>query len=132
MKKLIAELNEMLAHNSAEFAAAADQRQYVIDHLDAENAKIYASLPLGVARQLTLDRDPHGNVQVSLIETEKLLSEMVARRLEELRAEGKYAGKFAAMHHSSAMKDVAHSRRISMPTIATASVSRLRVSSTPV
>ena len=99
MKKLIAELNEMLAHNSAEFAAAADQRQYVIDHLDAENAKIYASLPLGVARQLTLDRDPHGNVQVSLIETEKLLSEMVARRLEELRAEGKYAGKFAAMHH---------------------------------
>ncbi|MFG6390941.1 MAG: diphosphate--fructose-6-phosphate 1-phosphotransferase [Candidatus Amulumruptor sp.] len=99
MKKLIAELNEMLAHNADEFAAAADQRQYVIDHLDAENAKIYASLPAGVARQLTLDRDPHGNVQVSLIETEKLLSEMVSHRLEELRAEGKYAGKFSTMHH---------------------------------
>lgn len=99
MKKLIAELNEMLAHNADEFAAAADQRQYVIDHLDADNAKIYASLPEGVARQLTLDRDPHGNVQVSMIETEKLLSHMVSDRLEELRAQGKYAGKFAAMHH---------------------------------
>lgn len=99
MKKLIAELNEMLAHNAEEFAAAADQRQYVIDHLDADNAKIYASLPEGVARQLTLDRDPHGNVQVSMIETEKLLSHMVSDRLEQLRAEGKYAGKFAAMHH---------------------------------
>ena len=99
VKKLIAELNEMLAHNAEEFAAAADQRQYVVDHLDAENAKIYASLPAGVARQLTLDRDPHGNVQVSLIETEKLLSEMVSHRLEELRAQGKYAGKFSTMHH---------------------------------
>lgn len=99
MKKLIAELNEMLAHNAEEFAAATDQRQYVIDHLDADNAKIYASLPEGVARQLTLDRDPHGNVQVSMIETEKLLSHMVSDRLEQLRAEGKYAGKFAAMHH---------------------------------
>lgn len=99
VKKLIAELNEMLAHNAEEFAAAADQRQYVVDHLDAENAKIYASLPAGVACQLTLDRDPHGNVQVSLIETEKLLSEMVSHRLEELRAQGKYAGKFSTMHH---------------------------------
>lgn len=99
VKKLIAELNEMLAHNAEEFAAAADQRQYVVDHLDAENAKIYASLPAGVARQLTLDRDPHGNVQVSLIETEKLLSEMVSHRLEELRAQGKYVGKFSTMHH---------------------------------
>ncbi len=52
-----------------------------------------------MARQLTLDRDPHGNVQVSLIETEKLLSEMVSHRLEELRAQGKYAGKFSTMHH---------------------------------
>ncbi|MDE6545530.1 MAG: diphosphate--fructose-6-phosphate 1-phosphotransferase, partial [Paramuribaculum sp.] len=55
--------------------------------------------PAGVARQLTLDRDPHGNVQVSLIETEKLLSQMVATRLEEKRAEGSYSGKFSALHH---------------------------------
>ncbi len=60
---------------------------------------VYESLPAGVARQLTLDRDPHGNVQVSLIETEKLLSEMVKKRLEEMRAEGKYNGKFSPLHH---------------------------------
>jgi len=52
-----------------------------------------------VARQLTLDRDPHGNVQVSLIETDKLLSEMVGKRLAAMKKEGKYVGKFAAMHH---------------------------------
>ena len=101
MKALIAELNDLLAKNGEEFAAIAKdaQRQYIIDHLSAVNAKIYASLPEGVARQLSLDRDPHGNVQVSLIETEKLLSEMVGKRLEEMRAEGKYDGKFAALHH---------------------------------
>ena len=101
MKALIAELNDLLAKNGEEFAAIAKdaQRQYIIDHLSAVNAKIYASLPEGVARQLSLDRDPHGNVQVSLIETEKLLSEMVGKRLEEMRAEGKYDGKFSALHH---------------------------------
>lgn len=99
MKALIAELNEMLAHDAEAFAAAPDQRQYVIDHLSKENAAIYASLPHGVARQLSLDRDPHGNVQVSMIETEKLLSHMVGERLEQLRAEGKYSGKFSTMHH---------------------------------
>ena len=101
VKKLIAELNDLLAANSAEFAAvdAADQRQYIIDHLSEENAAIYASLPTGVARQLSLDRDPHGNVQVSLIETEKLLSEMVGKRLAQMAEEGNYVGKFAALHH---------------------------------
>ena len=99
MKALIAELNDLLAHNAAEFAATENQRQYIIDHLSAENAAVYASLPEGVARQLSLDRDPHGNVQVSLIETEKLLSEMVGRRLAEMKAEGKFVGKFAALHH---------------------------------
>ena len=99
MKKLIAELNDLLAHNAEEFAAAENQRQYIIDHLSAENAAVYASLPEGVARQLSLDRDPHGNVQVSLIETEKLLSEMVGRRLAEMKNEGSFVGKFAALHH---------------------------------
>ena len=100
MKALIAELNDLLAKNGEEFAAIAKdaQRQYIIDHLSTVNAKIYASLPEGVARQLSLDRDPHGNVQVSLIETEKLLSEMVGKRLEEMREEGKYDGKFSALH----------------------------------
>ena len=99
MKKLIAELNDLLAHNAEEFAAAKNQRQYIIDHLSAENSAVYASLPEGVARQLSLDRDPHGNVQVSLIETEKLLSEMVGRRLAEMKEDGKFVGKFAALHH---------------------------------
>ena len=77
----------------------SEQRNYVINHLSPENSAIYASLPEGVARQLSLDRDPHGNVQVSLIETEKLLSEMVGKKLAEMKNEGKYTGKFAAQHH---------------------------------
>ena len=101
MKALIAELNDLLAHKGEEYAAVApeEQRQYIINLLSKENAEVYASLPTGVARQLTMDRDPHGNVQVSLIETEKLLSEMVSNKLAAWKAEGKYAGKFNAQHH---------------------------------
>lgn len=101
VKALIAELNDLLAVKADEFAAIdpEKQREWVVAQLSEENAKTYASLPVGVARQLTLDRDPHGNVQVSLIETEKLLSEMVGKRLEQLAAEGKYKGKYATMHH---------------------------------
>ena len=101
MKRLIAELNDFLAHNGEEFAMVkkSQQREYIIKHLSEENAAIYASLPEGVARQLSLDRDPHGNVQVSLIETEKLLSEMVATKLAAWKKEGKFVGKFAPQHH---------------------------------
>ncbi len=101
MKKLIAELNDLLAAKADEFAAVetANQRQWIIDNLSADNAKVYESLPHGVARQLSLDRDPHGNVQVSLIETEKLLSEMVGKRLKEMAKEGTYNGKFSPLHH---------------------------------
>ena len=100
MKKLIAELNDLLAASN-EFAMIkkSAQREWVIPKLSEENAAIYASLPEGVARQLTLDRDPHGNVQVSLIETEKLLSDMVAVKLAQWKEEGKFVGKFAAQHH---------------------------------
>ena len=101
MKRLIAELNDFLAANGEEFnnIKRSKQREYIISKLTPENAAIYASLPEGVARQLSLDRDPHGNVQVSLIETEKLLSEMVATKLAAWKEEGKYVGKFAAQHH---------------------------------
>ncbi|MDE6694167.1 MAG: diphosphate--fructose-6-phosphate 1-phosphotransferase [Muribaculaceae bacterium] len=101
MKKLIAQLNDLLATNATQFAALDKkaQREFVMKNLSEENAAIYASLPESVATQLTLDRDPHGNVQVSLIETEKLLSEMVGKRLAEMKAEGTYNGKFTAMHH---------------------------------
>ena len=100
MKALIAELNDLLAH-SPEFPSLdrAAQREFVLKSLSEANAATFASLPEGVARQLTLDRDPHGNVQVSLIETEKLLSEMVANKLAAMKAEDKYVGKFAAQHH---------------------------------
>ncbi len=101
MKKLIAELNDFLAKNEAEFKLIkrSEQRNYIISKLTKENSELYASLPEGVARQLTLDRDPHGNVQVSLIETEKLLAEMVGNRLAEWKKEGKYVGKFATQVH---------------------------------
>ncbi|MDD2512682.1 MAG: diphosphate--fructose-6-phosphate 1-phosphotransferase [Proteiniphilum sp.] len=101
MKKLISELNDFLAHNQEEFdlVRRSGKRDYIISKLSQENAKIYASLPETVARQLTLDRDPHGNVQVSLIETEKLLAEMVKNRLDQWSKEGKYNGKFASITH---------------------------------
>lgn len=101
MKALIAELNDFLAKSKDEFALIkkSAQREYIISKLSKVNADIYASLPEGVARQLSLDRDPHGNVQVSLIETEKLLSDMVAAKLEQWKKEGKFCGKFAAQHH---------------------------------
>lgn len=101
MKALIAELNDFLAHHEEEFRAVApeEQRAYIISKLSKENSELYASLPATVARQLTLDRDPHGNVQVSLIETEKLLAEMVGVKLAEWKKEGKYAGKFSPLTH---------------------------------
>jgi len=101
MKTLIAELNDMLADNDDFNALISDdeKREYVKGMLTQQSCEIFRSLPKGIAKQLTLDRDPHGNVQVSLIETEKLLIEMVAKRLAQLRAEGKYKGKFSAINH---------------------------------
>ncbi len=101
MKLLISELNDFLAHHQDEFNAVAKDEQlaYIKKNLSAENAKVFGSLPDGVARQLTLDRDPHGNVQVSLIETEKLLAEMVGNKLAEMKAAGNYSGKFASQVH---------------------------------
>lgn len=99
MKRLIAELNDLLATPEAAAVPADEQRTWIMGKLSAENAAIYESLPEGVARQLTMERDPHGNVQVSLIETEKLLSEMVGKKLAVWKKEGKYMGKFAAQHH---------------------------------
>ncbi len=103
IKKLIAELNEVLTDpatgESRVFANAEEQIAFVEANIAAENLAILKSLPADVARQLCLDRDPHGNVQVSLIETEKLLSRMVATKLAAWKKEGKFAGKFSAQHH---------------------------------
>lgn len=99
--RLIDELNDLLAAHGADYKDLEKdaQREYILAHLSKENADTFATLPEAVARQLSLDRDPHGNVQVSLIETEKLLSDMVAAKLDEWKKEDKYCGKFAAQHH---------------------------------
>ena len=99
--RLIDELNDLLAAHGADYKDLDkdEQRKYILAHLSKENAETFATLPEGVARQLSLDRDPHGNVQVSLIETEKLISDMVGAKLAEWKKEGKFVGKFAAQHH---------------------------------
>ncbi len=104
MKVLISELNDLLAegHATAEkfqsLTTNTEKRDFVIDTLSPQSSKVYASLPNGIARQLTLDRDPHGNVQVSRIETERLLIEMVEKRLAELRRNGLKIN-FSAQNH---------------------------------
>ena len=101
MKVLIAELNEVLVAHAEELDGKDDDAKLEIihSHLTPANAELYKSLPKNIALQLSLDRDSHGNVQVSLIETESLLSEMVGKRLEEMAENGQYIGKFAAQHH---------------------------------
>ncbi len=101
MKRLIRELNDLLAGNDEFVAISGDEekRQYVIGKLTTEASELYASLPKGIARQLTMDRDPHGNVAVSQIETEKLLIEMVGKKLAQWKEQGRYNGKFSALNH---------------------------------
>jgi pyrophosphate--fructose-6-phosphate 1-phosphotransferase len=105
MKILIEELNELLAEGSASaesfnaIVSDDDKRDFVIGHLSEPSAKVFKSLPKGIAKQLTLDRDPHGNVQVSRIETEKLLIEMVEKQLAHLKKQGIVKVKFSAQNH---------------------------------
>lgn len=103
IKRLIAELNEVLTDTATGEPRAFDDAEaqigFVKTHIAPENLAVLESLPADVARQLCLDRDPHGNVQVSLIETEKLLSRMVAIRLAAWKKEGSYAGSFNPQHH---------------------------------
>ena len=101
IKVLIAELNDLLAAN-AEAVEAMDKNEkvaFAAGKLSAESAKVFASLPAGIQIQLCNDRDPHGNVQVSLIETEKMLAEMVGTKLKAMKAEGSYKGKFSTQTH---------------------------------
>ncbi len=104
MKKLIAELNDLLAEGSdieKEFKMMkkGHRLEWLATQLTPESAVVFKSLPSGIANQLTLDRDPHGNVQVSLIETEKLLGEMVKTRLAEMKEKGEFNGKFGTQYH---------------------------------
>ncbi len=105
MKALISELNDLLAEGSdtekkfKSFTSKTEGRAFVAGILSPTSAKVYTSLPNGIADQLTLDRDPHGNVQVSLIETEKLLGEMVKSQLKEMKKAGKFNGKLGTQYH---------------------------------
>ena len=99
IKKLIAQLNDVLAMDEAKGLDRSELIDFAKSHLTEDNLTVFNSLPTNVSRQLALDRDPHGNVQVSLIETEKLLSTMVAVKVEKWKKEGKFVGKFATQHH---------------------------------
>ncbi len=101
MKSLISELNDVIEEHNEQLSELdeVEKLEAIHSYLTPTNAELYKSLPKNIALQLSLDRDSHGNVQVSLIETESLLSEMVAKRLEEMAAEGEYSGKFNTQHH---------------------------------
>ena len=102
MKILIGELNDLLAEHAAYYASLRtfeDQSEWINKNLSRDSSYVFSSLPNNIQRQLLMDRDPHGNVQVSRIETEKLLIEMTEDRLRELKSEGKYNGKFSFQHH---------------------------------
>ena len=100
-KKLIRELNELLGANKDKVAGMDEEQltEFILGNLDAANVAALKKLPESVARQLMLDRDPHGNVQVSLIETEKLLSELVAGKLAANADFKNCGGKFSPLHH---------------------------------
>ena len=102
VKSLIAELNDLLTEHEkyfAELKTFEDQAEFVSTKLSARCAKAFASLPRGIRQQMLLDRDPHGNVQLSLIDTEKLFIEMVGELLAERRAGGSFKGSFKALPH---------------------------------
>jgi diphosphate-dependent phosphofructokinase len=104
MKILISELNELLAEGTdteKEFKMLkrSHRLSWVASQLKEKSSRVFKSLPSGIASQLTLDRDPHGNVQVSLIETEKLLGEMVKTKLNKWKDTGKFVGKFNTQYH---------------------------------
>ncbi len=104
MKSMIANLNDIMAELESDpnFVNATTLREkfdIVENRLEPANAKVYNSLPVLIKGQLLADRDPHGNVQVSKIETEKLLIEMIQTRLDELKSQGEYIGKFSPQSH---------------------------------
>ncbi|MDR2211532.1 MAG: diphosphate--fructose-6-phosphate 1-phosphotransferase [Spirochaetaceae bacterium] len=102
MKKLIKELNDLMAGYADELGAITnfiDQVYWLDQHLSYESLDLFKTLPPAIGRQLLADRDPHGNVQVSRIETERLLIEMVETKLAELKKINAYTGKFSALAH---------------------------------
>ena len=102
VKKLISEINDTLAAKAEEFEKAVspkDKVAFMHKYLTAESAAVFSILPESIQAQMMADRDPHGNVQVSRIESEKLVSSLVEAKLAEMKKEGKYNGKFNPLHH---------------------------------
>lgn len=101
IKLLIAELNDLLAHEEAAFSKLGKEEKidFLKQKLSKDISAIFSTLPMTIQLQLCMDRDPHGNVQVSLIETEKLLAEMVGAKLKAMAAAGMYKGKFSTQTH---------------------------------
>jgi len=100
--RLIAELNDLLARESEYFATLKNfeaQREWINHELSKDSSYVFSSLPRSIQAQLLDDRDPHGNVQVSRIDTEKLLIELVSEKLKQLKMKGEYNGKFSALSH---------------------------------
>ena len=101
--KLILEINELLAGKKAdefnELNSWDEKYNFIKNGLSKQSMKVFEVLPDNIQKQLFLERDPHGNVQVSLIESEKLFSSMVSNKLKELKSKNKYNGKFSPLHH---------------------------------
>ena len=100
---LISEINELLAGSKADaFNALAtweEKYAFIKEGLSEASMEVFAILPQSIQQQLFLERDPHGNVQVSLIESEKLFSALVKDKLAERKKAGTYNGKFSPLHH---------------------------------
>jgi pyrophosphate--fructose-6-phosphate 1-phosphotransferase len=102
MSKLIAELNDIMAANESMFThlrSFGEQRGFLEKQLSRESLVVFSAIPAEIAQQLLLDRDPHGNVQVSRIETEKLIIGMLESKLARMKAQGIYKGTFSSQGH---------------------------------
>lgn len=102
VKALIGELNDIMARNADEFAGLpsfAAKAVFVQSKLTDDSKSVFLMFPEEIKEQLIMDRDPHGNVQVSRIETEKVLMTLVGKKLAEMKAQGVYHGKFSTLSH---------------------------------
>lgn len=102
-KTLISEINELLAGSKADefnkLDSWTEKYSFIENGLSKASMDVFALLPQSIQQQLFFERDPHGNVQVSLIESEKLFSALVKNELDKRKAAGTYKGKFTAQHH---------------------------------
>jgi len=102
VKALIDELNDLLAKKGDAYSnlvSSDEQVAFILNNVSKDSANVFSILPTSIQMQLLMDRDPHGNVQVSRIETDKLLIEMVAKKLSKMKNEGNYTGSFSAQNH---------------------------------